>query len=339
MAAYNAGEGRVLRGLQRTGARTYWELRDAGALHRETRDYVPVFIASALIAKDPAQFGFDVVPDPPLEFDLVEVPRPVELARVARELGLSLETLQALNGELRGRSTPRGASAYALRLPKGAGPVLTARLASIPAAPEYRERRVKVRKGETLVRFAARNKVSVAELLAANDLRPNAKLRRGTVLVVPVRVPGRAPSAAALAEAADAPVFEEPVRGQIRALPTPSAAVVDAASLGQDFAVVPMATRAPAPAPVPSRIDIPASGFETETPRKSGNRATAVKASQAHRRETQKVRHTVRKGETLYRIANQYGVSVEALRRENRIARRASIRVGQRLSVPGDAGR
>jgi N-acetylmuramoyl-L-alanine amidase len=64
-----------------------------------------------------------------------------------------------------------------------------------------------------------------------------------------------------------------------------------------------------------------------------------VKASPAHRRETQKVRHTVRKGETLYRIANQYGVSVEALRRENRIARRASIRVGQRLSVPGDAGR
>ena len=87
MAAYNAGEGRVLRGLQRTGARSYWELRDGGALHRETKDYVPFFMASALIAKDPVRFGFDVVPDPPLEFDVVDVSRPVELARVARELG------------------------------------------------------------------------------------------------------------------------------------------------------------------------------------------------------------------------------------------------------------
>ncbi|MBI5441455.1 MAG: transglycosylase SLT domain-containing protein, partial [Deltaproteobacteria bacterium] len=206
MAAYNAGEGRVLRGLQRTGARNFWELRDASALHRETRDYVPFFMASALIAKDPARFGFEVVPDPPLEFDVVEVPRPVELARIARELGVSAETLASLNGELRGRSTPRGVSAYPLRLPKGAGPVLAARLASIPAAPEVRDRRVTVRKGESLARFAARNKVSLAEVCAANDLSSKARLRKGTVLIVPGRVTGRPPVAAALAEAADAPV-------------------------------------------------------------------------------------------------------------------------------------
>lgn len=334
MAAYNAGEGRVLRGLQRTGARNYWELRDANALHRETRDYVPFFIATALIAKDPARFGFEVVPDPPLEFDLVEVPRPVELARIARELGVSTETLKSLNGELRGRSTPRGVSAYPLRLPKGAAPVLAARLASIPAAPEYRERRVTVRKGETLARFAARNKVSVAEICSANDLSAKAKLRRGTVLVVPVRVPARAPAPAALAEAADASAaIGEPLRGEIRALPTPSAAVVDAASLGSGFAVVPEAPRAPAP--LPSRVDIPASGFESPARSASVSRKPGAKSSASARRAS----HTVRKGDTLFRIANRYGVSVEALRAENRIGRRGSIRVGQRLSVPRAAGR
>ncbi len=334
MAAYNAGEGRVLRGLQRTGARNYWELRDANALHRETRDYVPFFIATALIAKDPARFGFEVVPDPPLEFDLVEVPRPVELARIARELGVSTETLKSLNGELRGRSTPRGVSAYPLRLPKGAAPVLAARLASIPAAPEYRERRVTVRKGETLARFAARNKVSVAEICAANDLSAKAKLRRGTVLVVPVRVPARAPAPAALAEAADASAaIGEPLRGEIRALPTPSAAVVDAASLGSGFAVVQEAPRAPAP--LPSRVDIPASGFESPARSASVRRKPAAKSSTSARRAS----HTVRKGDTLFRIANRYGVSVEALRAENRIGRKGSIRVGQRLSVPRAAGR
>ena len=333
MAAYNAGEGRVLRGLQRTGARTYWELRDAGALHRETRDYVPFFIASALITKDPARFGFDVVPDPPLEFDVVELSRPVELARVARELGVGLETLQALNGELRGRTTPRGFATYPLRVPAGAGTILSARLSSIPAAPEYRERRVTVRKGESLARFAARNKASVSEILAANDLRTNAKLRKGMVLVVPVRVSGGAPAPPALAEAAEAPVVAEPVHGEIRALPTPSAAVVNVASLGRAVAITPFTPRPPAP--LPSRIEIPASGFETVGSRAAERPEPAAGKATERRRGT----HTVRQGETLFRIASRYGVTVDALRRENRIGRSSSIQVGQRLSLPHATGR
>ena len=334
MAAYNAGEGRILRGLQRTGAKDYWELRDANALHRETRDYVPFFIATALIAKDPARFGFEVVPDPPLDYDVVELPRPVEIARIARELGVSPETIKSLNGEIRGRNTPRGVSAYPLRLPRGAGPVLTARLTSIPAAPEYRERRVTVRKGETLARFAARNKISVAEVRAANDLRPNAKLRRGSVLIVPVRSSGRAPALKALAEAADAStVIGEPIRGEIRALPTPSAAVADAESLGHGFSMAP--TPPPASVPLPSRIEIPASGFEPVMRPVPTSRKVAAQAPAAKRRGM----HTVRKGETLYRIASRYGVSVEKLRRENQIGRKGAIRVGQRLALPQAEGR
>ena len=332
MAAYNAGEGRVLRGLQRTGARDFWELRERNALLRETRDYVPFFLATALIAKDPARFGFDVVPDPPLEFDVVEVPRPLDLARVALELGIDVETLRAMNGELRGRTTPRGVAGYPLRVPKGGGPVLSARLDSIPAAPEYRDRRVKVRKGETLARFAARNKVSVAELCAANDLRASARLRRGQLLVVPVRVAAKPKAAAPLAEAAEAPAIAAPLRGEVRALPTPSAAVVDVAALGRDLSIAaPPAPRAPAP--LPSRVEIPAEGFESVSPRAPAARPAARRP--APRRET----HTVKKGDTLFRIASRYGVSVDALRRANRIGRSAAIRVGQRLSVPTRSGR
>jgi membrane-bound lytic murein transglycosylase D len=332
MAANNAGEGRVLRGLQRTGARDYWELREAHALHRETRDYVPFFIASALIAKDPARFGFDVVPDPPLEFDVVEVPRPVALARVAREIGTAVETLRTLNGELRRPSTPHGVTRYPLRVPKGAGPILEARLESIPAAPEVRERRLKVRKGETLARFAKRNRVSIAELREANRLRPNAKLRAGQLLVVPTRFEPSHTPPADLAEAADAPVLPEMERGEVRALPTPSAAVVDAAALGADL---PGVSVAPLPAaPLPSRVEIPRDGFEPEhvAPRPSGSGSAARTKSAALR-----TRHTVRRGETLFRIATHYGVSVDALRRANRIGRGHVIRPGQKLAVPVSA--
>jgi len=329
MAAYNAGEGRVLRGLQRTGSRDYWELREARALHRETRDYVPFFIASALIAKDPSRFGFDVVPDPPLEFDVVEVPRPVALARVAREIGTTVETLRSLNGELRRPSTPHGVARYPLRVPKGAGPVLEARLESIPAAPEIRERRLKVRKGDTLTRFAKRNHVTVAALREANGLRPNAKLRAGQLLVVPGRYSTPRTPPADLAEAADTPILPEVVRGEIRALPTPSAAVVDAAALGADL---PGISVTPLPsAPLPARVEIPREGFVTErvAPRPAETR-TSARTKPAARR----TKHTVRKGETLFRIANRYGVTVDALRRANRIGRSHVIRPGQKLAVP-----
>ena len=264
----------------------------------------------------------------------MEVPRPVELARIARELGVSTETFKSLNGELRGRSTPRGVSAYPLRLPKGAGPVLAARLTSIPAAPEYRDRRVTVRKGETLARFAARNKVSVAEICAANDLGAKAKLRRGMVLVVPMRVSGQGAAAAPWR------------RRQTR---PPSSASRSAARFARS-----RPRRPPSSTPLRSdtatrrsrkrRERMPPSRRASRFRRAVSNRPRgpfrpAGSPSRSRGSAARRGTHTVRKGDTLYRIATRYGVSVEELRQENRIGRKGSIRVGQRLSVPEATGR
>ncbi len=151
MAAYDAGEGKILKSLQRTGARDFWGLAEGSTLRRETRDYVPFVLATALIAKDPARFGFDVVPDPPLVWDDVTVAKPVDLARVAEAAGTTLPELQLLNSELKTRSTPHGVRSYELRVPKGTAALVAARLPGIPAAPEVAEKRIKVRKGDTLV--------------------------------------------------------------------------------------------------------------------------------------------------------------------------------------------
>lgn len=53
LAAYNAGPGSVDRAMARSGSRDFWTLARKGKLHRETRDYVPRFIAYAMIAQDP----------------------------------------------------------------------------------------------------------------------------------------------------------------------------------------------------------------------------------------------------------------------------------------------
>jgi membrane-bound lytic murein transglycosylase D len=312
MAAYSAGEGKVLKGLQRLGANDYWQLSSGTFLRRETREYVPFVLAAALISKDPARYGFDIVPDPPLEFEVVRLTRPVDLARVAQAVGASAGDLQLLNSELTTRVTPHGVSEYPLRVPPGGAARLASQIASLPAAPEVRERRLIAKKGDTVVKVAARARVSVAELCNYNDLPRNAKLRKGQLLLVPAGpAPRRAPKAADLvADASSRP------QGEIRALPTPSAAVTR-------LEEVPPFTAAAGLAPVaalPTRIDIPASGFQTVPASKEAAGAKTV-------------RYTVRRGDTLYRIATRFGLTVDGIRRENGLRAAEILRAGRRLTL------
>ena len=81
-AAYNAGSGRVSRGLRRlrdddsdrTSDAAFFRLYDTRLLRRETKDYVPKLIAAAVIAKEPARYGFTVTPAEPLVYDSIVVP-------------------------------------------------------------------------------------------------------------------------------------------------------------------------------------------------------------------------------------------------------------------------
>lgn len=317
MAAYDTGEGRVLRALQRSGARDYWELREGPWLHPEARNYVPFVMAAALIGKDPSRYGFDVVTDPPLDFEVVTLTKPLELSRVASAAGVTVEELRALNGELKANATPRGFRSYDLRVPRGTGEKLAARLGGLPAAPEVTERVVRARKGDTIERLAKRHRVPVAALAEWNDLPLRARLTAGSEVLIPTKGARKPVASAANASPEDA--RPAPARGEIRSLPTPAAAVTDAAAVKRS-----VSSPAPAaPRPQPERYEIPAAGFENTAP--ASDRAAA----------RQNV-HTVKRGETLYSISRLYDVSVETLRRWNRLGGRRTLVVGTRLRVSGD---
>jgi len=278
---------------------------------------VPFVLATALISKDPARFGFDVVPDPPLAWETVTVKKPVDLARVAELTGNTLPDLQLLNSELRTRSTPHGVPSYELRVPVGTAALVTPRIASLPSAPAVAEKRIIVKKDETLQKIARRAGVSVAELCDWNDLPRTARPKRGTVLVVPAKR-GTAPHDA-LVSASSAP------KGEIRAVPTPAAAVTQASEVGPFKSVPP--TAAPAAlvrVPSPSRVSIPAEGFVDTPP-------GAATASNGVGQAVQVVRHTVKAGDTLYAISTRYGVSVEEIRRQNHIRSPQALQAGQTL--------
>ncbi len=132
-AAYNAGPTRVARVLrrrdvhQRSDERVYWDVIDA--LPRETREYVPKLLAARVLAEEPEVYGFEVAPAPAYAFERVMVPGGTWLTSVARSLALPPSVIRELNPQfLRGRTPP--GSAYPVRVPVGAPPVVVAYLNS-----------------------------------------------------------------------------------------------------------------------------------------------------------------------------------------------------------------
>ena len=187
MAAYNAGEGKVMRAMQRTGARDFWELAATGAIRPQTVNYVPAVIAATLIARNPVHYGFEVEYESALEYETVTLDRPVALRHLASEDDSALSELKRLNPELRLAITPREPQGYELKVPPGTRESVLLAFAGAPTAQFPSTRRHVVRRGETLTRIARRYGVSVSKLASANGLSRRARVSRGRRLVIPGR--------------------------------------------------------------------------------------------------------------------------------------------------------
>jgi membrane-bound lytic murein transglycosylase D len=185
LAGYNAGEGKVLRGMSRYRKNDYWELRKTRALRRETKNYVPLIHAAIVIAKAPERYGFVVTPDARPDFELVAIAGAYDLRVVAECAGEPVETLRELNPELRRLATPADRS-YDLRVPPGRGDELRQCLERLPEDKRVAYRKHVVRRGQTLASIARANGVSAQAIAEANLLVPQRRLRPGTELVIPV---------------------------------------------------------------------------------------------------------------------------------------------------------
>ena len=187
MAAYNAGEGKILKAMAKTGATDFWQLAQTRAIKPQTQSYVPAVLAATLINRNPAHYGFDVEHEPALLYDTVVLDRPVSLVAVSRASQVPLEDLQALNPELKRSITPRQPDGYALKVPPGQREAVGNSLASVPTAKLPNGKRYVVRKGDTLARIARKYGVPEDELAAFNGLAPGAAVSRGRALEIPER--------------------------------------------------------------------------------------------------------------------------------------------------------
>ena len=185
MAAYNAGEGKILRAMDRTGARDFWQLAATNAIRKQTKNYVPAFLASVLISKNPSHYGFSVVPEPALEFDTLVLERSISLEDLAKASAFPLDDLQTLNPELLTVVTPQQPEGYELRIPAGTRESVRLASAAVPTTrpPEFKTHVAK--KGDTLPKIARRYGVTVSSLASANSLSTRARLARGQEIMVP----------------------------------------------------------------------------------------------------------------------------------------------------------
>lgn len=185
LAAYNAGEGRVLRAMEKTGLTDFWQLAASGILKPQTVNYVPAVIAATLISKNPSHYGFDVEYEKPLEYETVLLDRPVLLRHLTASERVSVEDLQKLNPELRTEVTPRQGDGYFLKVPVGTRDVVQAAYADAPTARPPAYRRHVVRRGETLASVAKRYRMKASDLASANTNLGTGKLRKGQVVLIP----------------------------------------------------------------------------------------------------------------------------------------------------------
>jgi membrane-bound lytic murein transglycosylase D len=186
LAAYNCGEGRVLRVIRSQNINyldNFWDLYER--LPRETARYVPRFLATLHIMNDTAQYGLDtVVVDEPLKFETAEVSRQVQVTDIAEKIGVSGMTLKALNPELRYNILPP--DAYQLKVPPGTSELLLSTIGDIPISYPPRPAYVyhRVRSGETLSGIAQRYRTSVKRIMRANNLRTS-RIYAGKKLKIP----------------------------------------------------------------------------------------------------------------------------------------------------------
>ncbi len=222
LASYNGGPGRIQKALSRTGLDDFWSLSERPRLlPRETREYVPMILAAILVARNPVQYGFEVVTAPLAAFDKVKVSQPVDLRRVAEWSGASIADIQSLNPELRHLTTPPRGQGYEIKVPAGTGPLVEGKLAQAEPSELAFFKRYTVKRGDSISSIARKVGVSRANLAAANYLSVKSAVSAGQTLIIPrestVLLAARAdrptPPAASRAVAVNAAATEAPTVG------------------------------------------------------------------------------------------------------------------------------
>lgn len=347
LAAYNSGENRIKSVVMKNFTRDFWELVRLRKIPSETQNYVPKFIAAAMIAKDPARYGFnDIKYEPTLAYDTVEVPNPINIRKMAATLNVDVEELKLLNPKYRTDFVPvYSRSDTILRVPVGMRDKAIASLESaasdLPRVVSVEGDSYRIRKGDSLSTIAARHGTSVGTLQRINNFKSHQVLRVGQKILLPERdgkltiVENRRKAPPAATQAA------------VAVQPIPSAAGVEpifhVVKKGENLSTIARLYSTTVDElkrlnklnrksllKVGDRLIVkePAEKVQMNTGKKSQKVAVHT-----HFKITPKL-HVVRRGETLAVIAKKYRVSLSDLLAVNDMSHQNVLSAGRSLVIP-----
>ncbi|MFH1049517.1 MAG: LysM peptidoglycan-binding domain-containing protein [bacterium] len=190
LASYNCGGGRVRRTLKSFGTdtSTFWDIRDK--LPKETQQYVPLYIATTKIALNPFAYGFNTDSlkfEEEYVYDTYILNEPVSLSVIAKCADTTREIIQQLNPELLRTITPPNLDSYTIKIPKNKVQLFVANYSTL--SPEDKQPWIehKVSSGESIAKIARDYDVSRNEIASANGLPSyRSKVKAGSILKIPV---------------------------------------------------------------------------------------------------------------------------------------------------------
>ena len=320
LAGYNCSPRCIRRAQQRSGVSnpTYWDIYPY--LPRETRNYIPTYIATALIASNPEAYGLEKGESgPDYSYHIVPVTGMLSLSDVASMAGTDVATIKALNPNLRRDTLPPTIGAFYLRVPIGSYDSFVASYEALPADARRPSGEYIVRRGDTLSGIGQQFGVSVAMIMQKNGLR-STSIRIGQRLVVPiaeyentipdVQFADASSSAVQYRRRLNRPILMEQQVVAVENSPSNTGAAPSEAAASDGATPVRTVSQ------TSESTDAPSSGEAgTETPQ-----------------APVRVVHTVRRGDTLSDIATQYSVPLRNIQGWNGLSG-SRINVGQQLEI------
>ncbi len=327
IAAYNAGEGKIRRGLARSGKKDFWGLAKTRYIRRETKNHVPAIIAATLLSKEPEKYGLTFESEAPIDYENIVVKGAADLRVLARCAGTDYDTMKQLNPALRRNQTPAKGSTD-VRVPAGAAGTTLAALEKIPREDRVLFARHRVRRGETLSVIAQRHRTSVRAIQAANGMGRRTMIRVDQVLRIPSNASANYPAADATGATGEVLTYRVRRGDNLYAISRryrTSPGAIAAASgisihktlqIGERLKIVPGVRRS----------------ADARRIARGGGRV-ASKKRPAAKTEGSSLVHVIRRGDTLWDIASLYRTTVNTLCSLNKITPRTVLYPGNKLTV------
>ncbi len=342
-AAYNAGEGKIGRAVQGTGANDFFELcrldcnlEEKARLKDETRQYVPRLLAIAKIMRNLEILGFKrPLASEAYNLSTVTVPQGTNLRGLAKSLGYTWEEFSAMNPSFRRTASPPNRASVAYIPPDQVATAQTW-LASNEAKMYASWKEHTVKKRESLAGIAKKYKVSVASIKEANSFSSLPSV--GSVILIPKgKVAEPVVDALSISDAGTSTKAGSHTVGRGDSLfnlakrwGTDTATIRKHNKLSSDSLKIGQKLNIP-----PSAKNAPKAVKNAQQLAETKNKKMLAPVQEV---PIKTASYTVQSGDTLFSIAQKYGISVNTLRVMNNMTEKTPLVHKKVIKVPASSG-